>query len=114
MKMNNLNEKFFRHLITNDPLKMEADKSIEQRINYAFMLQSPARKIHANSFDSFFSFLISFKQLGLKTAFATVLLFCFLYAGNFQSHNSSIQLADSCKVKSLVVDSNYMAKDTCK
>ena len=62
-----------KNLIQNDSVSGPSPK-VEDRINYAFMLNSSRFKIRQNSFSGFFGWMFSIKSLGVKTAIAGLLL----------------------------------------
>lgn len=109
----NLNhEEELKRMIRNDHPKITLNPAISERLNYHFMLKSPMRKVHSNSFAGFFTGFFSLKGIALKTGIAAVVFSMFLFQ-NKLSENSSVILGDTCINQIQWVDTNYMYKDTC-
>lgn len=104
----------FRNSILKDNPGIEPDKAIEDRLNYYFLMKKSSHKVHSNSFEGVFIWLFSLKALGLKAGFATVCLAYFLFLGNMNTKTVNQQYSDTCQLNTLAVDTNFIAKDTCK
>jgi hypothetical protein len=111
---NSPNDGLFRNAIMRDIAGIEPDKAIGQRLSYYYSVKQPMRKVHANSFAEIFLWLFSWKSMGLKAGFISVCLVYALFVGNIKNNGHANNLSDTCRVHSLLVDSNYIAKDTCK
>ncbi len=103
-----------RNSIINDNPGIEPDKSVEDRLNYYFLMKKSCYKVHSNSFAGALIWLFSMKALGLKAGCATVCLAYFLFLGNINTKTVHQQYSDTCQLNTLAVDTNYMIKDTCK
>jgi hypothetical protein len=104
----------FRKAVNNDHPNIEPDAAIAERLNYYYSLKQPGRKLHANSFSGMIVWLLSVKSMGLKAGFVSLGLAYFLFLGNIKSSSEIPGASDTCQIHSLLVDSSYVAKDTCK
>jgi hypothetical protein len=111
---NRPNNSFFRNAIKYDTPDIQPDRAIEQRLNYYYSLKQPMRKVHANSFVGMFLWLLSWKSIGLKAGFVSVCLVYMLFIGNMRNNTDTNKLSDTCQIHQLLVDTNYIVKDTCK
>ena len=107
-------DELFRNALKHDTPELTPNEGIEKRLNYYYQLKQASRKPHQNSFVDLFSWLLSFKNIGLKTSMISVCLVYFLFLGNFQNNPHSPQISDSCQIAPCVVDSLSAAKDSCK
>ena len=105
-------DEMLRRIIMADKPAIEPDKGIQDRLNYYYMLKQPSRKVHTNSFAGNLSEVFSFKNIGLKASFASVVLVGALFFGNIKNHTNVQVLSDTCHISPILVDSNYLAKDT--
>ncbi len=104
----------FRNIVMNDNPGIKPIKAIEERLNYYYLLKQPTRKVHSNSFSGMFIWLFSMKSLGLKTSFISAGLAYLLFFGNIKNNPSNPGYSDSCQIHTLVADTNFTVKDTCK
>ena len=107
-------DNMFRKSVHQDNPAIEPDPAIAERLNYYYSLKQPARKLHANSFGGMFIWLFSLKSAGFKAGFVSVCLAYFLFVGDIKNNTGIPEMSDTCQVHSLLVDTSYMAKDTCK
>lgn len=105
-------DEMLRSSIENDSLDIIPDKAIEQRLQYHFMLKNGVYKVRANSFASFACWLFSVQSLGIKTTLVSVCMVGMLLRGNFHSSSKINRTTDTCQVFPMLVDSNYLAKDS--
>jgi hypothetical protein len=110
----NRREQLFRKAVTYDNPNISADKAIEERLNYYFSLKQPRSKIHMNSFSGMFLWIFSIKSMGFKASLASVVLAYFLFFGNIKNGSDSRNYSDTCRIHTLLADTNYLVKDTCK
>jgi hypothetical protein len=104
----------FSNAIKADMADLKPNKAIEERLNYYFMLKRSSHKVHSNSFSGMFVWLLSLKGLGIKAGFATICLTYCLFFGNIKDNNNIPQFSDTCQITPQLVDSFYLAKDSCK
>lgn len=102
-----------KNILRNDNPPIAPDPAIAERLNYHFLLKSPARKVHSNSFAGFAAWIFSVKSLALKTAIAVVFSSALFFKSEL-NNNSYIISADTCVMKNQLVDTNYVFKDTCR
>ena len=69
------------------------DSSVQERLNYTFMVKSSAYKTAQNSFTGMFSWLFSWSNVPVKAALVSIVLF--LSIVNFQSNESQF-IAPGC------------------
>lgn len=104
----------FRKAVNHDSPGIEPDAAISERLNYYYTLKQPIRKLHANSFIGVVIWLFSLKNMGFKAGFVSLGLVYFLFFGNIKNSSEVPGASDNNQIQSLLVDSSYMAKDTCK
>lgn len=68
-----LTEQELQHLFENDSKNIQPDSSVEERVKYAFLVQSSKYKVAQNSFSGAFSWFFSFSDLPLKAALVSML-----------------------------------------
>jgi hypothetical protein len=107
----NSNEEL-KNVLRNDNPPIVPNPAIAERLNYHFLLKSPVRKVHSNSFVGFAAWIFSAKSLALKAGLAVVLSSVILFKSQL-SNNTSIISADTCLTKTQLVDTNYVFRDTC-
>ncbi len=108
------NDQLFRKSITHDNPAIEPNPALAERLNYYYALKQPTRKVHANSFTGMAIWLFSIKGAGLKTSILSICLAYFFFVGNITNNSRVKELSDTCQIQQMLVDSSYMAKDTCK
>lgn len=114
MKASESNHQLLRKSIAQDNPAIGPDQAIIERLNYYYTLKQPKRKIHTNSFTGMFVWLFSIKSAGLKAGIVSVSLAYFLFVGNIRNNSSLQETPDTCQIHQMLVDSSYIAKDTCK
>lgn len=107
----NSNEEL-KNVLSKDNPPIVPDPAITERLHYHFLLKSPARKVHSNSFVGFAAWIFSAKSLVLKAGLAVVFSSVILLKSQL-SNNTSIISADTCITKNQLVDTNYVYRDTC-
>ncbi|HEX2936552.1 MAG TPA: hypothetical protein VHO72_14445 [Bacteroidales bacterium] len=107
----NSNEEL-KEVLRNDNPPIVPNPAIAERLNYHFLLKSPARKVHSNSFAGFAAWIFSAKSLALKAGLAVVFSSVILFKSQL-NNNTSIISADTCLTKTQLVDTNYVFRDTC-
>jgi hypothetical protein len=107
-------ENLLRSTVSNDNPGIKPNKAIEERLNYYYTIKQPNREIHMNSFGGMFIWLFSMKSLGLKASFISAGLAYLLFFGNIKNDPSNPGYSDSCQIHTLVADTNFIVKDTCK
>jgi len=104
----------FRKAIMQDSPAIEPNPAIAERLNYYYTFKQPTRKLYSNSFAGMFVWLFSLKGVGLKAGFVSACLAYFLFVGNIKNNVGLQDLSDTCQVHQMLIDTNYLAKDTCK
>ena len=104
----------FRKAVLHDNPAIEPNPAIAERLNYYYTLKQPTRKLYSNSFSGMFVWMFSSKGAGLKAGFVSVCLSYFLFVGNIKNNSGYQELSDTCMVHQMLVDTSYLAKDTCK
>ncbi|HEY4786001.1 MAG TPA: hypothetical protein VIH57_08125 [Bacteroidales bacterium] len=107
-------DRLFRKAITSDHPGIEADKAIADRLNYYFMIKRSGKRLQANSFSGMFLWLFSLKGMGVKAGFVSACLAYFLFFGNIRNNSAIRDVNGTYQMQQLLVDTNYVAKDTCK
>lgn len=106
------NNEELKNVLRNDNPPIVPDPAIAERLNYHFLLKSPAQKVHSNSFVGFAAWIFSAKSLALKTSLAVVFSSIILFKSQL-NNSTSIISADTCMMKTQLVDTNYVYRDTC-
>jgi len=110
----NPTDNLFRKATNLDNPSISPDPSTIERLNYYYSLKQPMRKLHANSFSGMFLWLFSIKGVGVKAGFVSVCLTYFLFMGNIKNNPGLPETSDTCQIRSLLVDTSYVVKDTCR
>jgi len=93
--MNKRNQdQLFSQFLQNDQVG-KPDSGIEERLMYSYLLKSRVSKLRQNSFSSFFGWLLSFQNIGLKAGLVSVVLFVFIMNNQFTFSPGSITGSDS-------------------
>jgi hypothetical protein len=104
---------FLLHKTTiNDCPEITPNPAVEDRLIYYFLLKQPAKKIKSNSIISITNWAFSLKGIALKTSIATACLVGALFMSNIRQSSNINIMPDSCQISPIIVDSNYLAKDT--
>ncbi|HKJ44089.1 MAG TPA: hypothetical protein VKA27_18475 [Sunxiuqinia sp.] len=90
----------------------QPNTSVEDRLNYAFMLKSSRLKVRQNSFSGFFGWFFSMKGMGVKTAIAGILLAFVMLKPQIGMTPGSASPLDSLSInQSSVIDSTVFQAD---
>lgn len=106
------NNEELKNVLRKDNPSLTPDPAIAERLNYHFLIKSPARKVQSNSFLGFAAWIFSAKSLALKTAFAVIFSGVILFKSQL-NNNASFISSDTCIMKNQLVDTNYIYRDTC-
>lgn len=87
---NNSYDKELKILFEKDGNDLSPDPGIQERLNYAFMLNSSQYKTRQNSFVGFAAWIFSWSNLPLKAAMVAMVLFVSLF--NFQNSDNGFLL----------------------
>lgn len=79
---NELTDKYLSEQFKNDELICKPDPAIKSRLDYTFLLKESQSKIRQNSFTGLFSWFFSLKNIPVKAALLSVVLFISVF--NFQ------------------------------
>lgn len=101
MNKKNLDQLFAQRL-QNDQVG-EPNKAIEDRLMYSFLLKNSSSKVKQNSFGSFFGWIFSAQNLGLKTGLVSVILFFSVMNNQINIDSGSISCTDSIFTKRVLV-----------
>ena len=103
--MNKRNQdQVFSQLLHNDQVG-KPDSGIEERLMYSYLLKSRDSKLRQNSFSSFFGWLVSFQNIGLKIGLVSMVLFISVMNNQLPFSPGSINGSDSlCTQRVLVAD----------
>ena len=114
MRHYHIPENLMRKLIAADQPDIKPDPAIVQRLQYQLLLKNSRHVVHQNSLLPYLGNLLLFKSMGMKAGLTAILLVGFLFVGKINDHPIGTGYSDSCSIHSLVVDSNYMIKDSCR
>ncbi|MGE5394203.1 MAG: hypothetical protein ACM3P1_05615 [Candidatus Saccharibacteria bacterium] len=101
MKKMNRNQ-YLSRLMSKDHVG-EPDKAIEDRLMYSFMLKNSRSRVRQNSFASFFTWVFSAENLGLKTGLISAILFFSVLNYQFNLEAGKITASDSLFTKRVLV-----------
>ncbi len=86
---------------------------VEERLQQAFMARSAGYRVRQNSFSGFIGWLFMPRQLGVKLAFASVLLAFFLFRPDINLNSHTPVTIDTTRVdQSRVLDSALLQLPT--
>lgn len=108
------NHQLFRKSVAQDNPAIEPNPALAEGLHYYYTIKQPTRNVHRNSFSGMFVWLLSMKGAGFKAGIASVCLLYFVFVGNIKNSSSIQDISDTCQVHQMLVDSSYLAKDTCK
>ncbi len=106
--------KLFREIISRDNPDIKPDKTIEERLNYYYLLKQPHRKVHMNSFAGMFVWLFSMKSFGVKASLVSVCLLYFLFLGNMNNTDQHKNDSNINRISSTAIDTFCLTKDSCR
>lgn len=106
------NDKHLHKIMHSDRAPMPGH-NLEARLNYHFLLKHSSNKIHSNSFAGFLGWLISGKSIAIKTALGVVVAGFFMLKSPITTPYGK-NSADTCRNSILLVDTNFLVKDTCR
>jgi hypothetical protein len=75
MMKNELTEKELFEIFEKDNINCNPQPSVKSRLDYTFMLKQSQNKIHQNSFAGLFAWIFSFKNIPVKAAMVSAILF---------------------------------------
>lgn len=101
--MNKRNQdQLYSQLLQNDQVG-KPDSGIEERLMYSYLLKSRVSKLRQNSFSSYFGWLLSFQNLGLKTGLLSMVLFLSVMNNHLSQSQGSINGSDSLFIQRVLL-----------
>lgn len=113
MKNNTDNEIFFHKIISVDNPSITPDPAVLHRLQYRLLLKNSHRQVKQNALLPFLGVMFT-SHVGMKAGLATVILASILFVGKINDHQVNSAYTDSCALHSMMVDTNYMVKDSCR
>ena len=107
------NKDLLKEIIGNDNPGITPNPSIEERLNYYYMLHKQKKKIYSNSFGGIFTWFFSGKNIIMKTGFAMFFISFFIFKTQFINPTDH-SLSNRGFNNSQIVDTNFVTKDTCR
>ena len=114
MEKNNFSDEILNRVIPGDNPGIEPNPSIIHRLNYHFLMKNSSSPVKKNSMLPFFGSFMMIKSFGIKAGLASAIIASFLFVNRINNHQVYSSGMDTCSRQSLMVDTNYMIKDSCK
>lgn len=115
---NELTEKELFELFEKDSTRRNPQPSVKSRLDYTFMLKQNQNKIHQNSFAGLFAWIFSIKNIPVKAAMVSAILFFSVF--NYQqktgiTNGAGIDSASMSVIPFNLDTLNYLpfSSDTC-
>ena len=105
-------EQLLRKILGSDDPGIRPRQTVFERLHIHFLVIHPARRVQ-NSFAGFFSWVFTNRNMAFKASLASVMLAYLVLLGNFGSNSNDPLHQGQAKGNALVVDTNFLHKDTC-
>ena len=115
---NELTEKELFELFENDSVGCSPQSSVKSRLNYTFMLKQSQNQIHQNSFAGLFVWIFSFKNIPVKAAMVSAILFFSVFSYQQKTGNTNGTGIDSASMSVIpfnldTLNNHPFRSDTC-
>lgn len=115
---NELTEKELFEIFEKDNIGCSPQPSVKSRLDYTLMLKQSRNKIHQNSFAGLFTWIFSFKNIPVKAAMVSAILFFSVFNYQQNTGNTNVMGVDSASMSIIpfnldTLNNRPFSSDTC-